>query len=74
MVVLLTMIPIVGFSMFLEPMLSLLPIGALVLLYTTSYYPIRGGHSNDNLFCGIFFDNLYMISTSSYWNGGAALS
>ena len=40
----------------------------------TSYYPVRGGYSGSDVFCGTFFVVISHGSNTITWDYGAALS
>ena len=48
--------------------------GLLVLLYhLTSYYPVRGGSSNGDTYCGLLCILAHNTVYNTYWGIGAAL-
>ena len=73
MVVVLTLVMIVVYSMLLLTVVPLLSTGMLVLLYITSYYTCRGGNSGNNYDCGAFYVN-DAVASGTNWRIGAALS
>ena len=40
----------------------------------TSYYTLRGGHSNNSAYCGAFCVNASAPASVTHWSGGTALS
>lgn len=74
MVVILSVIPIVVYSVFLLLLLLLVLTGAMVLLYcNTSYYVLRGGTSSDGVTHGAFSVVAASGAGAAYWNRGTAL-
>ena len=76
MVVILSVVPTVEYSVFLFSLLLLVLTGAMALLYyiASYYYAYRGGYCRDGDLCGIFFFHVHNVSTSVSWGIGAALS
>ena len=74
MVVLLTIVHIVVYSLLVTVLFFLMPVGTVVLLYCSSYYPQRGGASNYSAFCGSFSVLGGNIISYTIWANGAALS
>ena len=72
-VVILTMLPVVGPSLFLPSVVLVMPVGELALLYCASYYTLRGGISSYGAYCGVFFVRALSSAGIAGWNHGAAL-
>lgn len=72
-VVLLSLVPIVGLSLLMLPLMLVLQAGPMVLLYYSSYYINRGGLSGYGLNCGFLFANATSAASYAAWYIGAVL-